>query len=213
MSKINGFNPWTQMWVKPKESIRKIINFNPNYRLFVLSYLYGFVSLISLSQSMSLGQAINIYFIILICLILAPVWGFLVFSFSSIFVYFTGKWLKGNANYQQIRAAIAWSNVPILGNLVLWVILFVLFGTKLFQNFPKEYMLTNIQTAITFAISLLQLVLSIWVLILYINTLAEVQKFSIIKAIFNIIISVVIFIAIFMILMFIYSSILRIIGQ
>ena len=108
-----GFNPWIKMWLKPKESIRKIINYNPNHRLLVLSYLYGFVSLISLSQSMAVGSAINVILMLIICLIVAPIWGYLVFSFSSLFIFYTGKWIHGSANYKQIRAAIAWSNVPM----------------------------------------------------------------------------------------------------
>jgi len=54
-----------------------------------------------------------------------------------------------------------------------------------------------------------QLIMSIWVLILYINSLAEVQKFSVGKAILNIIFAVIIFVAIFFIATICYFLILK----
>ena len=208
--KVN-LNPWLSIWVRPKQTIRQIVDYNSNFRLFFLSFFYGLVSLLSLSQSMSAGNVINVFLMFIICIIFAPLWGYLVFSFSSFFIYYTGKWLKGEAKYNEIRAAIAWSNVPMMGNLLLWIIMIGFFGSIVFKNFPADYPLLSSQTAVLFAILFLQLILSIWVLVLYINTLAEVQKFSIAKSIINIIIAVVIFIAIFMIVSFLYHFVFRLI--
>ncbi|NGX64114.1 MAG: hypothetical protein KR126chlam6_01539, partial [Candidatus Anoxychlamydiales bacterium] len=54
-----------------------------------------------------------------------------------------------------------------------------------------------------------QLVLSVWILVLYIIALAEVQKFSIGKAILNILIAIVIFVAIFFVISLIYFLIMK----
>jgi len=64
MKALSGFNPWLRMWVKPKTTIRKIIEYNPNFRLFWLSAIYGIVSLLSSSQSFALGHRLH-FFVIL----------------------------------------------------------------------------------------------------------------------------------------------------
>jgi len=51
--------------------------------------------------------------------------------------------------------------------------------------------------------------MSIWVLILYINSLAEVQRFSVGKAILNIIFGVIIFVAIFFVATICYFLIIK----
>ena len=207
-SKI-GFNPWLTMWTKPKSTIRSIVDYNPNFGLFILSAIYGFVSLVSSSQSFAIGEIINFYLVVLLCLVLAPIWGYIVFSISSFFVYFTGKWIKGQAKYKEIRAALAWSNIPMIGNLVLWIVLFIIFKQDILKNFPGSFAITNSHRAILFVILLCQLVLGIWVFILYVNSLAEVQRFSVGKAILNIIIALIIFVAIFFVISIVYFLVLK----
>ena len=58
-------------------------------------------------------------------------------------------------------------------------------------------------------ILLSQLVVSVWIIVLYINALSEVQRFSIGKAILNILIAMVIFIAVFFAIALIYFLIMR----
>ncbi len=204
-----GFNPWLSMWTQPKSTIRSIVDYDPNYRLYVLSAIYGLVSLISTFQSFALGLKINFFLLLLLCLIVAPLWGYIVFSISSFFIHLTGKWLKGQAKYKEVRASIAWSNIPMIGNLILWCILLFIFKQDLLKDFPASYEITNPQKTILFGILLSQLILSIWVLVLYINSLAEVQKFSVGKAILNIILAVILFIGLFFVISIIYFLVIK----
>jgi hypothetical protein len=209
MAENIGGNPWISIWTRPKATIRSIVDYDPDYRLFVLSAIYGLVSLISTCQSFALGQTVNLFFLLISCLILAPFWGYFVFSISAFIIQLTGKWLKGQANYKEIRASIAWSNVPMIGNLILWIFLLIIFKENLLKDFPQSYEISNLERGILFGVLLTQLVLSIWVLVIYINSLAEVQKFSIGKAILNIILSVILFVGLFFIFSIIYFLILK----
>lgn len=204
-----GLNPWLKIWVEPKATIRKIINYNPNFRLFFLSAIYGFVSLVSSSERFSLGLTMHFFWVLLLCLIIAPIWGYIVFSISSFFIYFIGKWLKGRAKFIEVRSAIAWSNVPMLVNIFMWILLFIIFGSDLFRDFPGAFVLTKAQKAFLFLILLSQLVISIWIIVLYVNALSEVQKFSIGKAILNILIAIVIVPAVIALIAFIYFLIMK----
>lgn len=204
-----GCNPWISMWTKPKDTIRKIVDVNPNYKLFTLSSIYGFVSLIGSSQSFSLGEKLNTFLILISCIILAPLWGYLIFSSASYFIFFTGKWFKGIAKYSQIRCAVAWSNVPMIVNLFIWLMLFMVFKGDILKDFPVNYAFSNFERVFLFIMMLAQLGISIWIIILYVNSLAEVQKFSVGKAILNLLIAIVIFAAIFFVITMLYFAIIK----
>lgn len=201
-------NPWITMWAKPKETIRKIIKINPNHNLFVLSIIYGFGSLLSLAQGLAIGFHYNLITILIGALILSPIWGYLVFSISSFFIFLTGKWLKGQGKFKEIRCAIAWSNLPMIINLFFWIILFFLFKEDIFKDFSNSIVFSDFQKITLFGILVFQLIISIWILVLYINSLAAVQKFSIGKSILNIIIGIIIFFGVFFVASFIYYLIL-----
>jgi len=75
---------------------------------------------------------------LLIAIILSPLWGYIIFSISSYFIYFSGKWISGEAKYKEVRSAIAWSNVPMIGNIILWIGLFIVFGTTIIKDFSRN---------------------------------------------------------------------------
>jgi len=204
-----GFHPWFSIWSKPKATIRKIVDFDPNYRLFILSTIYGFSSLISLAQTFALGNVLNSYLILIACVILSPIWGYLIFSFASFFIYLSGKLLKGKALYSHIRCAIAWSNVPMIVNALSWIFLFIVFKENLLKEFPEGFPFNDFQKSFLFLVLFSQLIFSIWILVLYINSLAEVQQFSVGKAILNIIVAVLLFLVLFFFIAIVYHLILE----
>lgn len=209
MKKEKSFNPFKTILTKPKETILQVVKINPNYKLWLLCFIYGFVSILGFSQSVSLGYRLNFFLIILACLILATLWGYIAFSVSSFFVYITGKWLKGVANYKSIRAAFAFSNVPMIVNIFIWILLIFVFQDKIFKDFPTSYILTKFEMIILFTALFIQLIISVYVIVLYINTIAAVQNFSILRSIFNIILSLVLAFVITLIISFLFYLIFK----
>ncbi|MCK5632970.1 YIP1 family protein [bacterium] len=185
MPKKLKINPWISIWTKPRETIKEIVRFNPNYRLLFLSTIVGFFSLLGIAQQWNLGEKLSFFSIIISVIILAPLFGYITFSISSWFVFFTGKLLKGQARCKEIRAAIAWSNVPLIVSCLLWILFLGVYSALAFKMPIKKL---ELDIFIFFAL-LVQLVISIWIIVIYVNALAEVQKFSILSAIFNIILS------------------------
>jgi hypothetical protein len=185
-------NPWVSIWVRPRDTIRKIIDFDPGYRFALLSGIYGFPLLLQISQNFSLGQSIPIFIIILIALCLSVFVGMLVISIESALLLWTGRWLGGVASYKEIRAAVAWSNVPNIVTIATWIIFLAIFGQQaFFYEFP-EGVFTGSLYSILFLLSLIQLIISIWSLIIFLQALGEVQGFSAWKALLNAIIPFVI---------------------
>ena len=182
-------SPWLSIWTKPRATIRRIVDENPKRSLWLLAAIYGFSSLLNSFQSVSLGFTLGLIPLVLVALILSPIWGFAVFSVWSWVISWTGRWLKGEGDFQKVRAAYAWSCVPLAVNDLLWLAMILFFGLPLFLNFPEHHYLTDGLATLLFAILIGKVVLAIWSLVIYLNALAEVQRFSVLRAIGNVILA------------------------
>jgi hypothetical protein len=162
---------------------------NPNQSLWWLAAIYGFSSLLNTFQSMMLGFKVSLLGIFLLAAVFSPLWGYISISIWSWVVSLTGKWIKGVGEFKAVRAAYAWSCVPLIANIPLWFILAFLFGQQLFVNFSDSQALSQAQVALLFLILLIRIVAAIWSIVIYLNALAEVQRFTILRAISNVIIA------------------------
>lgn len=182
-------NPWLTIWTKPRATIASVVSENPNRSLWWLASIYGICSLLNLFQSMALGKEFGLGLILILSVILAPFYGYISFAIWSWFVLWTGRWFKGKGTFQTVRASYAWSCVPILVNIPLWAMVVVLFGRPLFagmleaQTLPMAWMYT------LFAILIIKVIVAIWSLVIFLNALAQVQNYSITRAILNVIVA------------------------
>ncbi|MCI0382530.1 MAG: YIP1 family protein [Chlamydiae bacterium] len=181
-------NPWIQIWTSPRQTIRTIVSFDPKYRFWLLSSIYGFPMLLHLMQNFSLGQTTNLYMILILALVLAPFVGALGIMVASGLMMWTGRWIGGKAGFYPIRTAVAWSNVPNLVGIVLWLILVVVFGKELFTEDFHQSAFAGRELFTVSTIFLLQTVVAIWSFVILLKGLGEVQGFSIWKSLLNVLI-------------------------
>ncbi len=182
-------NPWLSIWVRPKATIGQIVAENPNRSLWVLSFIYGFSSLINMFQSFNLGVVFSPVALYFLAAILAPFWGYAMLAIWSWIILWLGRLFKGQATFQQARAAYAWSSVPLALNIPVWIFMGILFGDQVFLNFPDSHLFTDGQIFFLFASLVIKLVAAVWSLVIYFNALAQVQQFSVLRAIGNIVLA------------------------
>jgi hypothetical protein len=90
----------------------------------------------------------------------------------------TGGWLGGRATSQEIRAALAWSSVPVIASLILWVPLLILTGNDIFSG-TTPHLEANPTLGLAFvAFGLGEFVLVIWPFVLVLKCVGEVHCFS-----------------------------------
>lgn len=182
-------NPWLKMWVKPRETIRGIVKYDPKHRLYLLSGIYGFVTLINIAQNFSLGAYLPWGTILLGALVFSVFIGLLGFGIAGKILQWTGRWIGGKGSFSQIRAALAWSNVTNLVNIPMWLLLIWAFrGSVFIESFPE----TNFMgMALTIALTafLVQTIAAIWGFVLLLKSLGEVQGFSAWKGLLNVVIA------------------------
>jgi hypothetical protein len=193
-----SFNPWFSIWVKPRQTIKTIIQTNPKYRLFWLMFFYGFNILFSFSISFASAfstKQINPYLSFGLSLLFAPLAGYLIISAVSWFIYKVGRWFKGKAAYQHVRASVAWSSLPAVVNSLV-------FFTFLFAGGYAGDIQSLFTVGLPVWLSAMQFTLSIWGFILFVLTLSEVQDFSKVKAFFNLLVgSLILGLLIFLVMM------------
>ncbi len=195
--------PWVTMWTKPTQTIRDIVKKNPSMHLMALSAIYGFPVVVHGAQFLSLGESLPTWLILVIVVLLSPLIGFIGISFWSLLIKWTGSWIGGKANYKNVRAAVAWSNVPNLVNVLLWILLAFTIGSTLFSPASNTGEVTIGIARIVTMIFAVQVIISVWSFVIFVMALAEVQGFSALRALGNILIPCLLFV----VLAWIFNSI------
>jgi hypothetical protein len=122
----------------------------------------------------------------------------LVAGIASIYVsgailYWSGRLLGGHANAVDIRCALAWSQLPIICGLTIWIPLVIyssLIGleTIISQEFNTSYLLQA-----GFVMLASYCALGIWSFILFLQSYSEVQHLNLLRALGSILLPVVVF--------------------
>jgi len=182
---MSGYKDLLTMWVCPRQTIRRIIDTQPDSKLFLLSLIYGLPMMFYFLQGNSWGQNSRLSTILLTALVGAVVIGYIGINIGSALLFVTGKWIGGKGRFKQVRASVAWSNVTNLASVAIWGLLIVLFRESVFlADFPYASSLGNFALLMN-SIFIIQLVVAIWSIVIFVSSLAETQGFSVFKAIIN----------------------------
>ena len=186
MEKKLSVNPWLGMWVKPRQTIRTVLDErSTNYRFLWLCLIYGLQYMFQASQFMALGQSSSLLMILLFSVILAIPVGYIVFNVMSFFYFLLGKIIKGKGSFKEVRAATYWSSVPLVVSIVVWVVLMVMHGNNLFvPGYEKQ--LVGMAVSLNVVFGFVQIAIGIWGLVILLHALGEVQGFSAWMALLNV---------------------------
>jgi hypothetical protein len=181
-------NPWLDIWIRPRETIRAIVKFNPAYLFYLLAAIYGFPTGLQFAVNLALGERFPLWSIAAGAVILSVGIGYIGLSIISGFLFWTGQWIGARGSYRNIRAAVAWSNVPTLVNVVIWILMMGMFGVGLFMRGFDNTAIVGPQAGVVFIAMIAQTVTAVWSFIILLKALGEVQGFSAWKALLNVLI-------------------------
>ncbi len=125
-------NPWTSIWLKPRATIQQIVDSNPTRWVLLLAAMTGFSSALDQASLKSLGDKYEMPVIFVMAAIAGPICGIIALYIGGALLRWTGAWIGGQGSAQHIRAAVAWSSVPYIWGLLLWIPAVLLFGNELF---------------------------------------------------------------------------------
>ncbi len=196
MAKSTGTNPWLKIWVEPKKTIRSIVTTNSKHGLVALCVIYGLPLALNLVQSFALVEVIPVWAALIGALVISGFLGIAGISIASWLLSVTGRWIGGKGSFDNVRAAVAWSNVPNFVTILMWVALFGVFGTQVLNRNFSDMQFIGYQAGTLFLVMLIESIVSVWGFVILLNTLAEVQGFSLWRALLNVIIPFVAVVAI-----------------
>lgn len=177
------------MWVRPRQTIRRIVRRNPRYAVVPLAAVAGITSVLATMANRGGGQTLSVGGVLLSALVGGPILGLIGIFLGGWLVRLTGRWfLEGRGGPQEVRAALAWAELPSIAALPLWLFATAAFGASLFQESAGELFGASVVYAL-FAICVTAL--RIWGIALAGAALAEVQGYrSAWKGLLNLLLAV-----------------------
>lgn len=192
MSEQGLSSPWISMWIRPRETMRAIVATSPTRGLPLLYWSYGTWIALQIAQRGSLGDSVSLAGLFGVAAVLGLFIGWVGLNIGSALLYWIGTWMGGSASFTAVRAALVWSNVTSIVNLLTFIGLSFYFGQVFMKARFVETVWTGAPLGVLVIASVIQMTCTVWFLVMLIKSLSEVQQFSAWKALFNIIIPMII---------------------
>ncbi|OAB36950.1 hypothetical protein PMSD_10080 [Paenibacillus macquariensis subsp. defensor] len=199
---------WLKIWIRPRETMRHIINKPTNTGVVILLMLLGgfiFAMNKAASDSMADSMPLDTLFITIIC---ATIIGAVIYYFliGGLF-YWVGSLLGGTGSYSDVRLSLAYAYIPTIITLLIWIPSLILFGTENFTS-DTPRMDSSDGSLITYLIfEVIEFIIGIWGIFIYLKCLGEAHRFSAWKALLTVILPLIISLVIVFILIVILNAI------
>jgi hypothetical protein len=194
------FNPWLTIWTQPRATIRQIVKHNPDYQVIVLGALLGMAQALDRAAARNAGDSLGLPMILLLCLIGGPIGGLVFLYLGGALLQWIGRWLGGLATMAEVRAALAWSSVPNIFGLAIWLPALALLGSDLFTATAPRVAAQPLLALVLLALAAIKLFLGVWSTLLTLWCLSEVQQFSVWRALGSVLLAGLILIVPFVVL-------------
>lgn len=196
----NLSNPWILMWLHPRQTMRQIIDTDPNRNVVLLAAVSGIGETLSNAAFNSKGDHASLMIIFLTSVTAGPIVGIISLYIIGEFLLCTGKWIGGLAEANEIRSAFAWSGVIGIWAMILWVPEILLFGKELFTTETPQIDASTALTTFFWLFAVIELSIIIWGFVAFLKCLSEVQGFSFCKAVLNTLLPMSVLVPLFIII-------------
>lgn len=182
-------NPWLSIWTKPRATMAQILREDRTSWVILLSAVAGISQVLDNAVMRSMGDQWEWHYILIVALIAGPIGGIIGLYLISFLLRVTGTWFGGNAEPEDVRAAYAWSGVPALWILPLWLPQLLLFGQEMFTTATPIMDASNYLWMIFMGLAVIELIVGIWAIVIYLKCLGQAQGFSAWAALANTIVA------------------------
>jgi Yip1 domain len=175
---LSRHNPLLTIWTRPRDTIRAIVEKDPHRHVITLSMAWGFVQTLEWAIASRAPDVVPLQMILGLDLILGPLIGLIGLGVLVWSLGLTGRWLGGKATQDELRAAIAWSAVPILAAIP-YVLMELMPYAR--EGIKEQVMPSESQPAlrlILMACGFVRLILGMWSFVLLLKCVGEVHRFS-----------------------------------
>lgn len=170
--------PWLTIWFEPRKTIGRIVDSDPKYGVATLAMLVGLGRAPDRASAHDLGDTMSLSAIAVFGVLVGPIGGLVSLYITGALVRWAGSWFNGEATSEEVRAAIAWSSVPVICALPLWIPRLILFGDELFRSSTPRLEANPLLALPLLGLAAVDIAAAIWAFVVLLNCLAEVHQFS-----------------------------------
>ena len=187
-------HPLISIWTNPRSTIQSIIEDDPERMVILLASLGGILTALNRASTRNMGDKYPWLAIVAMAIVIGPFGGILRVYIHAALLRWTGSWIGGKADQEQLRAAVAWSFVPFVCTMAIWIPELILFREEMFvSNTPRIEASMSLAMTI-FALSIVEIALFIWTIVLMAKCVGQVQGFSAWKGLGNMTLSGLVFV-------------------
>ena len=171
-------SPFVTIWTRPRQTIRAIVETDPTRHVVTLAVLQGVVLAALRASTRKLGDWCSFPMVLTLVIVLGSSVALAGLYLVGWLLALVGRWLGSRARPIQIRAAIAWSEVPTIAGLPIGILLLAVLGRELFTTRTPTI---DAHPALGLLLQTWQVVTALlrgWSLMLLVKCLGEVQRVS-----------------------------------
>ncbi|HKN13207.1 MAG TPA: Yip1 family protein [Candidatus Binatus sp.] len=174
-----SITPFFTIWTAPRETIRDIVDYHPTRNVIALAAIGPAIGALASQWSKALGNNANLsvlwpIWVVVAVAIQAALGVLLLFILGAVFKW-SGSLLGGVASRIEMRAALAWSQVPAIAAEV-FLLIAVLMGVPI-PTLHATGTLPQIDPAF-YKVMVVEGVLGFWGFIVSLKCIGEVHRFS-----------------------------------
>src|SRR6266849_4708672 len=174
-------SPWLSIWFRPGEAIEHVTSAKSTVSVPLLAGLGFAASLVGTAIDYGLLTALMDWRNLAALILVGFFGGVAALFFNALFFKLSGVLLGGHASQAHIRAALAWSTVPVVFGLA--ICLAAIIGLKLVGAVDSSQPGFD---AISAGLMAITGVLAVWTLVITVITVNRVQRFDVWRGIANV---------------------------
>ena len=206
-NKLSTKDIFKDIWWQPRKVFKYILAARVDEYVTLLLILVGIVRGFDRAISKSLGDNLSLGAVIGFSVLGGAISGWIGYHIYAYVLSYTGKLLGGSASKQEILRVLAYAGIPNIITLAVIVLQIAVFDIALFKSeeFLEDFGLVGV--VFYTGLSFVEIVFSVWTLVLIVVGISEVQKMTISKAILNVLLPILIFGLVLFMIGFSFSSI------
>jgi len=163
-------NPWATIWTRPRATIRRIVDTDVHYQVMFLAILSG--AIVWLERRWAQPATGGAYpLVVVAAVIVGAMAGIVELYLNGMLLKWSGSALGGIGTYAEVRAALAWSRVPVIVAMAIGIA-----SILLSDDGPSA--LGDEASSSGNGVALLQVLFALWGFIVMLKCLGEVHRFS-----------------------------------
>ena len=181
---------FTKIWTEPRKVFKFINDTRYEKYFYLILFFAGVTRAFDRATSKDMGDDSSMISIFFISIIFGGAFGWISYYIYAALISWSGKWLNGVGNTSSIFRIMAYAMIPSILSLFFLFLQISVYGIDYFKS-NTEFLDSGFGANIIFWLAfVMQILLSLASLVFMVIGLSEVQKFSIGKAILNLILPV-----------------------